>query len=135
MCSDSDPLGFIKSSRNAPYNCSLSSSASSTASVWSDAFSQSSDDTSLSISSFDSSEQCDSFASQTEAACSRTRIEVPRELRKNPRRTSSSATSRSGCPPALIRQCDRKVNFVDSLVGKLLTRCILWPRARAQQSF
>jgi hypothetical protein len=39
-------------------------------------------------------------------------------LRQNPRRTSSSATSRTGRPPTLVRQADRKVNFVDNLVGK-----------------
>lgn len=38
------------------------------------------------------------------------------ECRRNPRRTSIS--TRSGCPPSLVRQSDRKVNFVDSLVGK-----------------
>lgn len=124
MCSENDSLGFIKTFRNGPYNSSIASSASSSAaSVWSDASSQSSDDTSLSATSSDSSEQCDSYcysqratASQSEAICNQTRIEVPQELRKNPRRTSSSTTSRTGLPPALVRQCDRKVNFVDSLV-------------------
>jgi hypothetical protein len=37
-------------------------------------------------------------------------------LRQNPRRTSAA---RPVCPPALVRQSDRKVNFVDSLVGML----------------
>jgi hypothetical protein len=37
-------------------------------------------------------------------------------LRQNPRRSSSTSTTRTGCPPALLRQSDRKVNFVDSLV-------------------
>ena len=38
--------------------------------------------------------------------------------RANPRRTSHSATSRTGCPPPLVRQVERKHNFVDNLVGK-----------------
>ncbi|OAX79765.1 hypothetical protein ACJ72_05913 [Emergomyces africanus] len=45
---------------------------------------------------------------------------VAPELRQNPRRSySNSSTSSSACarpPPALVRQCDRKVNFVDNLV-------------------
>lgn len=45
---------------------------------------------------------------------------VPAELRKNPRRTSNSTTSR-GCPPTLTRQAERKGEFVDKLVGKTTT--------------
>lgn len=41
-----------------------------------------------------------------------------RLLRQNPRRTNRSATSRTGHPPSLVRQDDRKVNFVDTVVGK-----------------
>ena len=54
---------------------------------------------------------------------------VPAELRRNPRRTQrlSPSNDPNGChttchprqPPSLIRQSDRKYNFVDSLVGKL----------------
>ena len=50
---------------------------------------------------------------------------VPLELRQNPRRTGHAATtngtSSSACarpPPSLVRQCERKVHFVDNLVGK-----------------
>ncbi|KGM92542.1 uncharacterized protein PADG_11371 [Paracoccidioides brasiliensis Pb18] len=46
---------------------------------------------------------------------------VAPELRQNPRRTYSNASSSSVCsraPPSLVRQCDRKVNFVDNLVGE-----------------
>ena len=48
---------------------------------------------------------------------------VPPELRKHPRRTNS-ATQANGAsctrpPPCLLRQSERKVNFVDNLVGKL----------------
>ncbi|KAI9056126.1 hypothetical protein LZ554_001054 [Drepanopeziza brunnea f. sp. 'monogermtubi'] len=35
---------------------------------------------------------------------------------RHPRRTSGGASTRSGCPPSLVRQCDRKVDFVDGLV-------------------
>lgn len=59
-----------------------------------------------------------------------TGIAVAPELRQHPRRTqptvqvisrdgSSAAAARP--PPPLVRQCDRKENFVDSLIGKLLT--------------
>lgn len=40
---------------------------------------------------------------------------VPSEQRQNPRRSS---LSRNQKPPTLQRQCERKVNFVDNLVGK-----------------
>lgn len=45
------------------------------------------------------------------------------ELRKHPRRTNSYVTqSNGGCcsrpPPCLMRQSERKVNFVDNLVGR-----------------
>jgi hypothetical protein len=49
---------------------------------------------------------------------SQVREEVPPELRKNPRRTSASSSASRGCPPTLFRQVDRKVEFVDKLVGK-----------------
>jgi PHO85 cyclin-5 len=42
------------------------------------------------------------------------------EQRQHPRRTSTSAVSRLGCPPPFVRQCDRKVNFVDRFVGMLM---------------
>ncbi|KAL7359668.1 cyclin [Histoplasma ohiense] len=44
---------------------------------------------------------------------------VAPELRQNPRRTNSNTSLSSACsraPPSLVRQCDRKVNFVDNLV-------------------
>ncbi|KAI1635986.1 hypothetical protein F4809DRAFT_415304 [Biscogniauxia mediterranea] len=152
MCSDHDSLSFVHALRNAPYSSSIASSASSSsASVWSDAPSQSSDDTSVSApSSLDSSEQCDSYcysqqrisstttnitsvsSAQATSAASWSRrsqhVKVPQELRQNPRRTSSGATSRSGCPPTLVRQSDRKVNFVDNLVDSS-TQIVeaIWP--------
>lgn len=42
---------------------------------------------------------------------------VPSELRQNPRRSAGGSRAR-GCPPTLVRQSDRKVNFVDNLVGR-----------------
>jgi hypothetical protein len=45
---------------------------------------------------------------------------VPSELRTHPRRTNSNASSAPSArpPPCLLRQSERKVNFVDNLVGK-----------------
>lgn len=47
---------------------------------------------------------------------------VPPELRMHPRRTSSSLqSSGASCarpPPCLLRQSERKVDFVDNLVGE-----------------
>ncbi len=57
------------------------------------------------------------------------------ESRQHPRRTqrltevdphkSGSTASCPRPPPSLIRQCERKDNFVDSLVGKLTRCCVL----------
>ena len=97
-----------------PYNTSIASSASSSqSSVWSDAASQASDDTSISTSSSVNFENCESYFAKTAP-----RAEVARELRQNPRRTKAGASTRSGGPPVLVRQCERKHNFVDNLVGK-----------------
>ena len=126
---------------NTPYSFSLATSASvSSTSVWSDASSQNSDDTSITAPTSDpfSYDPCglsgQQISSQTSAtACEAVKVtnsnsgaiqttlsqvDPPPELRQNPRRTTTSLTSRSGCPPTLVRQTDRKVNFVDNLVGK-----------------
>lgn len=115
------------------------------ASTWSDATSQRSDDTS-STAGFSDSDSCASYCFSQTALSSQTSVssfgsscepplklhepwakhhvqpptlaELPAESRRNPRRTSNSATSRTGRPPTLQRQADRKINFVDSLVGK-----------------
>lgn len=119
----------ILASRYAPFNSSLSSSAyTSTTSVWSDTASQSSDDTAFSSQSSDP--DSNSYFTKSAAADSafnyqpcikKTRAEiVPAELRQNSRRTSNS--NRAACPPTLVRQSDRKVNFVDSLVGMFQCR-------------
>lgn len=58
-----------------------------------------------------------------------TETAVAPELRQHPRRTQPSAQvdAQNGFPttrppPSLVRQCDRKDNFVESLVGKLISR-------------
>lgn len=48
---------------------------------------------------------------------------VAPEQRQHPRRCSASAARRP--PPALVRQNDRKVNFVDNLVGEHLPLSLL----------
>lgn len=134
MNSGDDDLSppYISSYPDGPYSSSLSSSASSSsASVWSDAASQSSDDSSVtsggasdsevsdaySCATRESSYQADSCDVITPTACwpkSVLASIVPTQ-RRHPRRTST----RNACRPSLVRQCDRKVNFVDSLVGKI----------------
>jgi hypothetical protein len=137
-CREDDSPSYISAYRNGPYSSSLASSASSsTASVWSDASSQTSDDSSVTGAS-DSSETLEpsetyccttqqpphSFTSICEPTIPvaiqwskrKSNVQVPPEQRQHPRRTSSGGASRTGCPPSLVRQCDRKVNFVDSLV-------------------
>ena len=150
-CDEVNSPAFIDLTlHNAPYSPSLATSASvSSTSVWSDASSQNSDDTSISAPTSDSdSDSCDPYSHSRQNNPPQTstlsveltstwakprlqpQVEVPPELRQNPRRTS---TSRSGCPPSLVRQCDRKVNFVDNLVGKITTQ-IRSPSPRAQPS-
>jgi hypothetical protein len=125
------PVSSTSSTRYAPYHTSslTSSTLTSAASVWSDASSQSSDDTSISAHSSDS-ESCEPrYISRTKAnvehmryvrpAVQQPKADVlPAELRQNPRRTASGPHSKAACPPSLVRQSDRKVNFVDSLVGR-----------------
>jgi hypothetical protein len=117
-----------------PYSASIASSASSSsASVWSSSSSQSDDASSVTSSlDSDSSDCCyggvpyTSNSSAVDEPCPAINASWPKPVepaqpRLHPRRTSASST-RSGCPPPLVRQCDRKVNFVDSLVGKLKIR-------------
>ena len=126
---------------HAEYRSTLAPlTSASLGSDWSDASSQSSDDSSESTSTTSSSSSqsttCDLFCHERQgevvgtkpaiilsspsshASGRRNGDVVPPELRQNPRRSSTSSTSRSGCPPKLVHQQDRKVNFVDSLVGK-----------------
>jgi hypothetical protein len=139
-CGDDASPSYITSYHDGPYNPSLASSASSSsASVWSDVASQSSDDSSVHSSGvgsesdipdtyccasqppYQSTQQNICEANVTSAACWPKNIptSIPSEQRQHPRRTSVAAGTRLGCPPSLVRQCDRKVTFVDSLVGKL----------------
>jgi hypothetical protein len=115
--------------RNVPYNLELASAASSSnTSVWSDSSSQHSDDGDNS----DSADSCFSHASSQSSVSSVESVgepiakllhsqlkqlpqQQPQLERKNPRR-SSSVASRTGLPPSLVRQSDRKGNFVDNLV-------------------
>lgn len=71
-----------------------------------------------------------SLQGSRERACLRAPVPKPTdapvapELRKHPRRTGVQASSGSATaarpPPCLMRQSERKVNFVDNLVGKSL---------------
>jgi hypothetical protein len=137
-CGEDDSPLYIPSYQNGPYSSSIASSASSSsASVWSDASSQLSDDSSVTgTSSY--SETSEAYRCTSQPAPSFTTanntceqsisiatywpkhklpVEAAPEQRQHPRRTSVGAPTRTGCPPSLVRQCDRKVNFVDSLVG------------------
>lgn len=128
----SSTTNLSNNTRYAPYSSSISSAASaSTASVWSDTASQSSDDTSISANTSDN-DSCDAYCLSKRASttaqnvvnyrrslCQREAEAVPAELRQNPRRSAPGLQARAACPPALVRQSDRKVNFVDNLVGRL----------------
>ena len=135
-CGEDDSPPYITSYRNGPYSSSIASSASSsTASVWSDVASQSSDDSSVTGSSSDNETSetycCTSQPAPSFTTCEqgisvatywpkhKVQVEVAPAQRQHPRRTCVGSTTRTGCPPTLVRQCDRKVNFVDSLVGKI----------------
>jgi hypothetical protein len=116
---------------NVPYSSSIGTQAStSSTSLWSDASSQHSDDTSITAptslsddnSFYNSNLDIPSWSKQIRTQ------EVPLEQRQNPRRTSGSTTSRTGCPPTLVRQADRKVNFVDNLVDSSMHIVeAIWP--------
>ncbi|KAI1181102.1 hypothetical protein F4777DRAFT_1903 [Nemania sp. FL0916] len=142
MYSEHDSLNHLaQSSEDGPYNSYLASSASSSStSVFSELSSQSSDNTSTSAAS--DSDSCDSCyypqrssLCRVESVCGSVRIgqsqqvEVAQTLRQNPRRTSNSTITRNG-PPSLVRQSDRKVNFVDNLVDSS-TQIVeaIWPLA------
>lgn len=59
---------------------------------------------------------CRETAQQERLPSLRAQFLAPVEQRPNPRRSSTALHQRP--PPQLVRQCDRKVNFVDCLVGK-----------------
>lgn len=55
----------------------------------------------------------------------RTDLAVPAEQRQHPRRSSTTLTQR---PPQLVRQCERKVTFVDCLVDSATQMVeVIWP--------
>ena len=128
----SNPSSQLTASHHAhPYASSISSSASSSSSsVFSlDCVSQSS------ISSTSTNpvdviwENEGNGQGRNNGACPRPMVKgsapkvdgvVPSELRTHPRRTNSYASSAPSArpPPCLLRQSERKVNFVDNLVGK-----------------
>lgn len=117
--------GFVPLVHHAVYNSSIASSAStSAASVWSDVASQSSDDTACSTNSSDYESGISqpfnkhiSYDGLSTQPLEQAQPEpVPAELRRNPRRSAPGSHPRGGCPPSLVRQSDRKVNFVDNLV-------------------
>ncbi|ESZ96647.1 hypothetical protein SBOR_3014 [Sclerotinia borealis F-4128] len=143
-CGEDDSSPY-SSFHNGPYSSSLASSASSsTSSVWSDAASQSSDNSSITSASSDSEPPyfcADQLPPPTTviSICEknpitkfwpqqRLSVEVSLDQRQNPRRTSVGSNTRTGHPPTLTRQADRKVNFVDSLVDSsaLIVEAI-WP--------
>ncbi|RDL40965.1 Cyclin [Venustampulla echinocandica] len=129
---DSPPYIALYGNGHGPYSSSIASSASSSsASVWSDSASQSSDDSS--VTSTSDSEPAEtyncppSFVAATNACEKEISVATywpkkhkstqlpPQQQRQHPRRTSAE-TSLPRCPPSLVRQSDRKVSFVDSLV-------------------
>ncbi|QSZ36615.1 hypothetical protein DSL72_006495 [Monilinia vaccinii-corymbosi] len=143
-CGEDDSSPY-SSFQNGPYSSSIASSASSsTSSVWSDEASQSSDNSSLTSASSDSEPPyfcanqppppptvisvCEKNPITKFWPQARIPVEIAPEDRQNPRRTSVGSTTRTGRPPTLIRQADRKVNFVDSLVDSsaLIVEAI-WP--------
>lgn len=112
----------------SPSDVSTASSAfSNTADIWSDTLSQSSGTSATSASSVDA-ETCDGESCLMQSQVEDDEIVAydwiktvqasqNSNVRQHPRRRSSTRTS---CPPQLLRQSGRKVSFVDSLVGKLL---------------
>lgn len=128
------PMGF---QGTGPYEPSIASSASSSqASIFSEA-----ESTQSSVASSIS----DDFRSQEDArerSCAQAQLQqkhiidaqlsqarqqqlsyadvtsVPSQQRQHPRRCSLAKNQR---PPPLVRQADRKVNFVDNLVGKFMS--------------
>lgn len=134
-CGEDDSPPYINT-YNGVYSSSIASSASSSsASVWSDASSQSSDDSSV-ISGSSDPESSETYCCTTQLPASFQNTnnicgqpisiatywpkhKIPADVvpeQRHPRRTSIGSTTRTGCPPSLVRQSDRKVNFVDNLV-------------------
>lgn len=129
----SNPSSQLTASHHAhPYSSSISSASSSSSSVFSlDCVSQSSI-SSTSTNPVDviwENEGNSQLGRIPNGVCPRAYAKVPAskvdgvvppELRMHPRRTNSYSSSAPSArpPPCLLRQSERKVNFVDNLVGK-----------------
>ncbi|KAK1986117.1 cyclin [Colletotrichum cereale] len=141
-----DSSAFISTYRNDTYSSSLESlTSTSSGSVWSAVSSQSSISTSPANAS--DSDSTDSYCLLRPSASCHSAVTfsspwvkqpaqqvpaaIPQELRQNPRRTGAGNT-RSGAPPTLVRQSERKVNFVDNLVDSS-TQIVeaIWPLSSA----
>ncbi|KAF6834274.1 cyclin [Colletotrichum plurivorum] len=116
-----DSSALTSTYRNDPYSSSLESLASS-ASAWSAAPISSQSSTSTSPTNSSDSDSTDSYClsrSRLASSCLGRTVQpapvVPAELRQNPRRTGANST-RSRPPPALVRQSERKIVFVENLV-------------------
>lgn len=111
-----------------------SASSTSADSVWSDALSQSFDDASCGTSDESENESC--FRPNSHLPCHPLLEGCEQNARKalsyqtkhvraevvqlgNPRRAAAGPSTRTGGPPSLVSQEDRKLKFVDNLVGKL----------------
>ncbi|ORY12311.1 hypothetical protein BCR34DRAFT_482730 [Clohesyomyces aquaticus] len=69
---------------------------------------------------------CRETASERVLPPLRTDIPVSADQRQHPRRSSSTINNR--LPPQLVRQCERKVNFVDCLVDSATQMVeVIWP--------
>lgn len=126
---------LLASQKTGPYEPSIASSASSSqTSIFSDAASTQSSIASSVSDDFRSSQedvrdrycapaqlqQKHVIDAQLSQACQQHLsyadvTSVPSQQRQHPRRSSLAKHQR---PPPLVRQADRKVNFVDNLVGK-----------------
>jgi hypothetical protein len=145
-----NPLGF---SGTGPYEPSIASSASSSqTSIFSDAASAQSSVASSISDDFRSSQEdvrdryCapaqqppkySNVAAHLSQACQKPLsyadvTSVPSQQRQHPRRSSSAKTHR---PPPLVRQADRKVNFVDNLVDSATQMVeVIWPLSMVPSS-
>lgn len=132
--SSSNPAYSYKASYAPPYASSASSSASSSSSS---VFSLDGNSTQSSISSTSTNPVDVAWEHEGEQSLPargslpslrgpvppKPDAAVPPELRQHPRRTSTYVAQSNGVPcarppPCLMRQSERKVNFVDNLVGE-----------------
>ncbi|KYK59779.1 hypothetical protein DCS_00913 [Drechmeria coniospora] len=130
------------SSSNAVPSASLTSESSVTPSQMSDTSSASAN-TSFSSASANTSysDSCDNYcpsncvATPSDDASTFRRsllpqdeVSLPPEQRQNPRRTTARSHSQHAAPPALVREVDRRVGFVDGLVDAAAQMVeAIWP--------